>query len=480
LPSAGSAAFVHRGARRDRSILRVELQGRRIDAVAQARRVRPVVEDVPQVPAARGAQGFGPGHEERPIRLRGDRPRAGRREEAWPAVPDSNFASERKSSVPHPAHRYVPGRCSSHRSPVKARSVPFWRRTRYCSGVRAARHSASDLVGLADADVVLGSVMVTGYAGSVSLDDKALPGATDLAHPGLGHRGLPGPRPAGRSRPLCPMFCRNREPGSGRRFQPHRDEWNTWGTRQAAIRIFGSRHIADRASWMAAVRHRRVTTLDNAGPLLETKLYAPRLRRGLVARPRLSDRLGRGAESKLTLISAPAGFGKTTLLAEWLAAAPADGQSVAWLSLDQADNQAASFWTYLIAALQTVAPAVGASALSLLQGPQATADRDGPRDAAQRAQRGAERHRAGARRLPPGRRPRRPGRDRVPAGAPPPPDPLVIATRADPALPLVAGEGAANSPRSVPPTLRFTPDEAAAYLNDRDGAGPGGAGCRRA
>ena len=112
-----------------------------------------------------------------------------------------------------------------------------------------------------------------------------------------------------------------------------------------------------------------VTTLDNAGPLLETKLYVPRPRRGLVARPRLIERLNRGAESKLTLISAPAGFGKTTLLAEWLAAAPADGRSAAWLSLDQGDNQPASFWTYLIAALQTVAPGVGASALSLLQGP---------------------------------------------------------------------------------------------------------------
>ena len=69
-----------------------------------------------------------------------------------------------------------------------------------------------------------------------------------------------------------------------------------------------------------------MTTLDNAGPLLETKFYVPKLRRGLVARPRLSERLSRGAESKLTLISAPAGFGKTTLLAEWLAAAPADGR----------------------------------------------------------------------------------------------------------------------------------------------------------
>ena len=61
-----------------------------------------------------------------------------------------------------------------------------------------------------------------------------------------------------------------------------------------------------------------------ASPLLETKLHVPRRRRGLVARPRLNERLRRAAESTLTLVSAPAGFGKTTLLAEWLAAAPAD------------------------------------------------------------------------------------------------------------------------------------------------------------
>jgi LuxR family maltose regulon positive regulatory protein len=113
-----------------------------------------------------------------------------------------------------------------------------------------------------------------------------------------------------------------------------------------------------------------VTTLDNAGPLLETKLYVPRLRRGLVARPRLIERMSRGTESRLTLISAPAGFGKTTLLAEWLAAVRVGERSVAWLSLDPTDNEPATFWTYLVAALQTAAPGVGARALSLLQGPQ--------------------------------------------------------------------------------------------------------------
>jgi len=79
------------------------------------------------------------------------------------------------------------------------------------------------------------------------------------------------------------------------------------------------------------------------GPLLETKVHVPRRRRGLVPRPRLNERLSRGAESALTLVSAPAGFGKTTLLTEWLAAAPADGPSAAWLSLDQRDNSPACF-----------------------------------------------------------------------------------------------------------------------------------------
>src|SRR5665647_455470 len=113
------------------------------------------------------------------------------------------------------------------------------------------------------------------------------------------------------------------------------------------------------------------------GPLLETKLHVPRLRRDLVPRPRLSERLSRGAESALTLVSAPAGFGKTTLLTEWLAAAPADGRSVAWLSLDQRDNDPARFWTYLVAALQTAAHGIGASALSLLQSPPSPMEEGG-------------------------------------------------------------------------------------------------------
>ena len=98
-------------------------------------------------------------------------------------------------------------------------------------------------------------------------------------------------------------------------------------------------------------------------PLLETKLFLPRPRRGLVPRPRLRERLHQGLAAKLMLVSAPAGFGKTTLLVDWMAAVSAspDGDTAtAWLSLDAGDNDPATFWTYVIAALRTVAPDVGA------------------------------------------------------------------------------------------------------------------------
>jgi LuxR family maltose regulon positive regulatory protein len=105
-----------------------------------------------------------------------------------------------------------------------------------------------------------------------------------------------------------------------------------------------------------------------AVPLLATKLYVPRQRPGLVARPRLVDRLTRGVASRLILISAPPGFGKTTLLADWLGSW--DAGSVAWLSLDSGDNNPSVFWSYLVAALRSVAPEAGANAAALLEPPQ--------------------------------------------------------------------------------------------------------------
>jgi LuxR family maltose regulon positive regulatory protein len=79
------------------------------------------------------------------------------------------------------------------------------------------------------------------------------------------------------------------------------------------------------------------------------------------------ERLNEGMHCKLTLISASAGFGKTTLVSEWVAGC---GRKVAWLSLDEGDNDPIRFLTYLIAALQTIAPNIGAGALAILQSPQ--------------------------------------------------------------------------------------------------------------
>jgi hypothetical protein len=100
-----------------------------------------------------------------------------------------------------------------------------------------------------------------------------------------------------------------------------------------------------------------------ATPLLEIKLYIPPTRAELVPRPRLLERLNAGLDRKLTLISAPAGFGRTTLLSEWVAACR---RPVAWLSLDEGDNDPARFITYLIAALQSVNPEIGQAAQAMM------------------------------------------------------------------------------------------------------------------
>jgi LuxR family maltose regulon positive regulatory protein len=86
-------------------------------------------------------------------------------------------------------------------------------------------------------------------------------------------------------------------------------------------------------------------------PLLATKLFVPRLRRNRVPRPRLVARLSQGLAGKLTLVSAPAGFGKTTLISEWLQQVD---RPFTWLSLDESDNDPTRFLTYLGAALQRI------------------------------------------------------------------------------------------------------------------------------
>jgi hypothetical protein len=82
--------------------------------------------------------------------------------------------------------------------------------------------------------------------------------------------------------------------------------------------------------------------------VVQTKIYVRRGRGATVARPRLSDHLNSGIDARLTLVSAPAGFGKTTPLAAWLASDGQRARLTAWLSLDQSENDPTSFWTYVI------------------------------------------------------------------------------------------------------------------------------------
>ena len=101
--------------------------------------------------------------------------------------------------------------------------------------------------------------------------------------------------------------------------------------------------------------------------LLATKLHMPRPRPGFVPRPRLAGRLEEGLARGLVLVCAPAGSGKTVLLADW---ARRENRPVAWLSLDTGDNDPARFWRYVAAALDRVRPGIGEQVAVLLRGPQ--------------------------------------------------------------------------------------------------------------
>ena len=200
--------------------------------------------------------------------------------------------------------------------------------------------------------------------------------------------------------------------------------------------------------------------------LLETKLFPPRWRGGLVARPLLVDRLERGVESRLTLVSAPAGSGKTTLLGEWLARRNAP---VAWLSLDQGDGDPTRFWSYVVRALQTVDADLGRNALAVLQSsshaPIDIALTTLLNEIASRSDdlclvlddyhviESAPVHESLALFL-----------DRMP-----PQLHVVIASRADPVLPLprLRARGELTEVRAA--DLRFSPDEAASFLSEAMG-----------
>lgn len=200
-------------------------------------------------------------------------------------------------------------------------------------------------------------------------------------------------------------------------------------------------------------------------PMIATKLYVPRLRSGLVARPRLSERLRRGADSKLTLVSAPAGFGKTTLLAEWLGATSGGDRRVAWLSLDPADNEPASFWTGVVATLQSAVPGIGSAALELIASmPLPT---EGVLTSVLNDLAAAledvwlvldDYHLVGSHEV---------GNGMVFLLEHLPPHVhVVISTRADPDLPLSRWRAGGDLVEIRAAELRFTPEEAASYLNE--------------
>lgn len=103
--------------------------------------------------------------------------------------------------------------------------------------------------------------------------------------------------------------------------------------------------------------------------LLETKLRIPTPRSGSIPRLRLSEHLRHGRLLPLTLLSAPAGFGKTTLLADWLASDEASDLTPAWVSLDERDNDPMTFSTYVVTALHRASPGTGAARLTQLEPP---------------------------------------------------------------------------------------------------------------
>jgi len=199
-------------------------------------------------------------------------------------------------------------------------------------------------------------------------------------------------------------------------------------------------------------------------PIIATKLHIPARRRGLVNRPRLTALLRRTVDARLTLVSAPAGFGKTTLLGEWLADMPADRQ-VAWLSIDPADNDPANFWTYVVAALQQAVPGAGSTSMAIVGSPPFPTELLVTTVVNELAEASGDvwlvlddYHLIDNREV-------RDGvallLEHLPAHVH-----LVIGTRADPDLPLSRWRVRGELAEIRAADLRFTPNEATAYLND--------------
>src|SRR5690349_5951947 len=105
----------------------------------------------------------------------------------------------------------------------------------------------------------------------------------------------------------------------------------------------------------------------DSAPLLHNKLMPPRLNANVIRRDDLLSHLDEGLSRKLTTVIAPTGFGKTTLVSMWIASRQV---ASAWVTLDQNDNDANRFWTYVSSALRGLDPAIGRATLSMLAAPQ--------------------------------------------------------------------------------------------------------------
>ena len=205
---------------------------------------------------------------------------------------------------------------------------------------------------------------------------------------------------------------------------------------------------------------------DVRGPpvRLLTKLFAPAVREQTVPRERLLDALHRGSGCRLCLVVSPAGFGKSTLLATWRET-EATTKPVAWLSLDDRDNDPVVLWSYVIEALQQVCPGIGESALKAIVGSAPIVDVALPRLVNELAAQGQvvlildDFHWLSG----------GPARDSLAwfAAHVPASFQLVVATRTEPAMPLAALRARGELLELRADDLRFTSEEADVLLNDR-------------
>jgi LuxR family maltose regulon positive regulatory protein len=211
-----------------------------------------------------------------------------------------------------------------------------------------------------------------------------------------------------------------------------------------------------------------VVAVSERDVLLATKLHVPRPQPGFVPRPRLAAALDEGLARQLVLVCAPAGSGKTVLLADW---AGRDGRLVAWLSLDAADNDPARFWRHVVAALDRVRPGIAERAGPLL-GPPAPPSFEGLVTALVNelaAQPGEDEvllvvddyHLIEAQSV-------HASLEFLVEHLPPGLD-LVVASRADPPLPLPRLRAGGRLAELRAADLRFTAEEAAALLREATG-----------